>query len=368
MSHSKQVSKIDLTFCVVGNMLGRNPGFVTTQGQIVADLLTDEGYQVISTSSRLNRFLRLWDIVHTIIRDRKRIDIIVLEVYSGMYFILADVASLLARVFGIPMIFVLHGGNLGVFSTRFKTWVKRVLTRADILVAPSPFIAKGLSGLGLPIRIVPNIVEIDKYPFRLRGNVQPKLLWMRAFHELYNPRMAVEALDSIRRKYPKASLVMAGVDKGLEPEIKKMVEEMGLQDAVRFPGFLAQDEKINEFSAADIFINTNHVDNMPVAVIEACAMGLPVVATCIGGIPDMIANGENGLLVPDSDAKGMADAVVSLVENSELAERFSKNGRVLAERCSWEVVRADWEELFEEIMRVKDSTASLGMRRPVSNP
>lgn len=339
----------NLKLGVVGNMLGRNSGFVTTQGQIFSEMLATEGYQVISTSSRVNRVVRLADIVGTIVQKRNSIDILILEVYSGLYFILADVVSKLGQFFGIPMVFVLHGGNLPVFSTRFQSWVGRVLGRADILVAPSSFLANGLAGFRLSIRVIPNILEIDKYPFRHRRKISPKLLWMRSFHEIYNPQMAVKVLASIKREYTEARLVMAGAEKGLEPEIEKLVEDLGLSESVRFPGFLDHNAKIREFSDADIFINTNHIDNMPVSVVEASAMGLPVVATCVGGIPDMITAGENGLLVPDDDVKGMADAIVSLLENEELAERLSTNGRNFAELSSWEIVKRQWETLFDEI-------------------
>ena len=350
MSVTNHIPNIGLKICVVGNMLGQNQGYITTQGQIMANLLTNEGYCVISTSSRVNRVARLADIIGTVIRHRDCIDIIVLEVYSGLYFILADMVSKLGQFLGIPMIFVLHGGNLSVFSTRFQAWVSRVLHRADILVAPSPFLAKGLADLSLPIRTVPNIVEIENYPFRLRRKLNPTLLWMRAFHELYNPTMAVMVLEALRKKHTRASLVMAGGDKGLASEVKKFAEERGLNSAIRFPGFLDQKAKVEEFSKADIYLNTNHIDNMPVSLIEACAMGLPVVATSVGGIPDMITDGRNGLLVRDGDIKGMADALVSLLENAELAERLSINGRKLAEQSSWEIVKQHWEALFDEIM------------------
>ncbi len=358
---------MDLTLCVAGNMLGRNPGYVTTQGLILADLLKHERYRVICTSSRVNRLLRLADIVQTLIRHRNDIDVLLLEVYSGRSFFLADLTSLLARSFGIPMILVLHGGNLGEFSARLRVWVKRVLSRADILVAPSPFLAKGLAGIGLPIRVIPNIVEIANYPFRTRREIRPNLLWMRAFQQLYNPQMAVDVLEAVKRTYPQASLVMAGVDKGLEPEVTRAVKERGLEESVRFPGFLNQKAKVREFSEADVFLNTNHIDNMPVAVVEACAFGLPVVATCVGGIPDLIRNGEEGLLVPDNDVQGMAEAVCSLIENPELAERLSRNGRLLAERSAWEAVRPEWEKLFKEVLQKKKGILQISEPRQVSN-
>src|SRR4029077_6796216 len=127
-----------LQLCIIGNMLGRNRGFITTQGQILTDLFAREGYSVISASSRINRVFRLIEIASTIVRNRKRIDILILEVYSGLYFIVATVASCLGRFFNIPMIFVLRGGNLPDFSNRYPRLTPWVLGKADILVAPSP--------------------------------------------------------------------------------------------------------------------------------------------------------------------------------------------------------------------------------------
>ncbi len=336
-----------LRICVIGNILGRNPGYVTTQGQILADLLSGDGHKVISASSRLNRFLRFGEIVATVLKCRNSTDVLILEVYSGVYFVLVDVVGLISKYLGIHSIFVLHGGNLPEFSRRYPNWTSRVLRRASTLVAPSPFLARELADLNLAIRVVPNIVEIGSCPFRLRKSAEPKLLWMRAFHTLYNPHMALEVFRAVRDKHAKATLVMAGVDKGLEPEIRKRTDEMGLTHAVRFPGFLSKTEKLREFSDADIFLNTNRVDNMPVAVVEACAMGLPVVSTDVGGIPDLLTNNENGILVADNDTAAMTEAIDGLLMNSALSEKLSRNGRLLAERSSWTSVRDDWSDLFD---------------------
>jgi glycosyltransferase involved in cell wall biosynthesis len=125
---------------------------------------------------------------------------------------------------------------------------------------------------------------------------------------------------------------------------------MGLQGAVQFPGFLDYDGKRREGNAADIFINTNRIDNMPVAVLEAGAMGLPVVATAVGGVPDLLVDGRDGVLVPDDDEAAMAGAILRLLRDPELAGRLSRNGRLLAERSAWEAVRPQWTTLFAEVM------------------
>ncbi len=82
------------------------------------------------------------------------------------------------------------------------------------------------------------------------------------------------------------------------------------------------------------------------------AMGLPVkVATAVGGVPDLLTDGETGLLVPDSDDRAMVQAIKRLLSESELAGRLSANGRRLAERSAWESVRLQWEQVFKEVGR-----------------
>ena len=89
---------------------------------------------------------------------------------------------------------------------------------------------------------------------------------------------------------------------------------------------------------------------MPVAVLEACAMGLPVVSTNVGGLPDLLAHGETALLVPDDNDEAMAAAISSLLGGVGLAARLSANGRQLAERSSWEQVRPQWERIFGDLL------------------
>ncbi len=327
-------------------MLGRNRGHVTTQGQVVADLLAAEGFAVTCVSSKINRAARLTEIVATIIAHRREFDLLVLEVYSGLGFVIANVAGQLGRFFRVPQIMVLHGGDLPAFVSRFPRWTKRVLARADLLVAPSGFLAETVRPLGFEATQIPNVINIADYPFRERERIEPRLIWMRSFHSIYNPEMALEVLTELRRTFPKATLTMAGVDKGLERKVKKMAHDAELSHAVRFPGFLDPAGKIREFAAADIFLNTNRIDNMPVSVLEACAFGLPVVATSVGGLPFLISHRQNGLLVPNEDVKAMTGAVIELLTDPELTRTISIGANQLARRSSWNRVRRDWEELF----------------------
>lgn len=335
--------------CVVGQLLGRNPGYVTTQGQILADRLSESGYSVLSCSSKINRFGRLADVVRTLVRHRRSIDLIIVEVYSGLSFVLADVASLAAALLGIPAVGVLHGGSLPDHSRKYPRWTKRVLSRFRSLVAPSAFLARGVEPLGLSARVIPNTLDLERYPFCERLVLRPRLIWMRSFHEIYDPEMAIDVLAKVRKRFPEATLVMAGRDKGLLQTVISRADALGLSDAVSFPGFIGHNEKIKLFMEGDIYLNTNRVDNMPVAVLEAFAMGTPVVATRVGGLPDLVRDSETGVLTAPGDASEMAAAVIRLLENPDRAHEVALNARRSVEASEWSNVLRQWESLFREI-------------------
>ncbi|MCB0027647.1 MAG: glycosyltransferase family 4 protein [Anaerolineales bacterium] len=334
---------------IVGPLLGRNPNWVTTQGEILADLFTDAGYRVEETSSVPNRTLRLLDTARNLISWRNKVDLIILMVFSGPAFFMADLSSFLAKLIGKPVIMCLRGGNLPEFSQEHPAWVKRVLARSARIVSPSAFLADYFSKWGFQIDIIPNVLNLDNYPYRHRAAVQPKLLWMRTFQDPYNPEMAVETLALLQKQFPEATLTMAGQPKGSLENVKLLSEEKGLTSKIRFAGFLNMIDKQREFAQHDIYLNTNRIDNMPVSVVEAIAFGLPVVATEVGGIPFLLDHEDTGLLVPNEDAAAMAAAIARLLQEPALASRLSANGRELAESCHWSAVKEQWEGLFAEL-------------------
>jgi len=331
-------------------MVGRNPGHTPTPAEILSDLFEDAGYTVTSASDLLNRYRRLADIVKTLIRQRNSADILVIDVYGERSFVVEDIASQLGQRLGLRVVMFLHNSTFPQFMARFPGWARRVLGRADALITPSEFLARAIVPYGFQAQVIPNVIDLSAYEYRHRQTVNPRLFWMRRFYPYYNPIMAVRVLARLRATMPEATLVMAGRDDGVEDEVRQLVTELGLTDAVRFTGFLDMKEKIREGNSADIFLNTNNVDNMPVSVIEACAMGLPVIATDVGGIRDLLTDEETALLVPDDNVEAMVEAVHRLVREPGLAGQLSANGKQLAECSSWQQVRPQWEGVFTKVM------------------
>lgn len=336
--------------CMVGPMLGRNEGWVTTQGEILADRFREADYPVLETSPIVNRYKRLVDTVYSLLAWRNQYDLAIISVYSGPAFFMADISSFILKKLNKPVIMVLRGGNLPEFADSRKKWVKRVLGRARTVVSPSLYLSRFCESMNIKVTVIPNTIKLDRYSFRLRRTIRPKILWMRTFHEIYHPEMAVEVIDQLIKAVPDIHLTMAGQEKGRLASVQRLVREKGLQDKVSFEGFLKIQDKQKLFAEHDIYLNTTRIDNAPVSVIEAAAFGLPVVSTNVGGIPDLLTAFETGLLVPDQDVDAMAKAVNLLFLRPDLVEKLSGNGRKLAETCAWQNVLGLWQKIFFNLM------------------
>ena len=210
---ARSSAKPSLRLGVVGPLLGVNPGWVTSQGEILAGLLAAEGYTVRTTSHIPARLPRLIDTLRAIYAWRDEVDLVIHQVYSGPAFVVTDAASLLSRLLGLRQIYVLHGGSLPEFVTSRRRWARAVMRRADAIVAPSGYLTTLFADdpeLSARTRVIPNILTLEDYSYHNRAVVRPRLLWMRTFHPIYNPEMAVDVLADLRRTHPEAALTMAG--------------------------------------------------------------------------------------------------------------------------------------------------------------
>ena len=327
----------------VGIHAGRRVSQPISQNEVLAGLFEAAGYVVRRASTVKQPVVRTLHHILAIL-TWWRVDLIVVAVFSGRSFIMAEVATALGRLTGKRMILFLHGGNLPVFGPQHRRRVERVFRRADRILAPSGYLAATFRDWGYDVHIVPNVLDIDAYPYRERSAASPNLLWMRTFHEHYDPLMAVRVFAKVLERHPDARLTMGGADQGLLDATRAEAERCGVADRIDFAGYLRGDAKVAALDRCDIFLNTNVVDNMPVSVLEACASGLVPVATAVGGVPDLLQDGVDGILVDAGDVDAMTAAVLDLLDSPDRYARMSAECRKLAERCSWPQVRRCWEE------------------------
>lgn len=332
---------------VVGNFLSALNGR-RLYCEDLADRLESSGYRVLRASARSNRLLRIAGMVGAALSRRSEYDVACIDVFSGPAFLWAEASAAAVRHAGRRYVLALHGGNLPAFARRWPRRVSNLLRGAARVTAPSPYLAQELRGYRPGIAVIPNALDLARYEFRLRSAPVPHLVWLRAFVEHYNPRMAVRVLRALAGDFPEARLTMIGSDRGdgSLQRTRKLAEDLGVAGRVEFPGGVAKSAVPLWLNRGDIFLNTTNVDNAPVSVMEAAACGLCIVSTTAGGIPYLLRHETDSLLVPCGDSGGMAEQVRRLLNEPELAEAISRNGRAMAESRDWSRILPQWQNLL----------------------
>ena len=316
----------------------------------LAQQLRGAGWPVWTASHCNGGLARTADAVAAVLRWRRRYDVAQVDVFSGRAFYWAEAVCWALRAVRKPYVLTLHGGALPEFALRRPRRVARLLRCARAVTAPSRYLQEAFAAPDRPIELIPNAIDLRRYPFRPRPNPRPQLIWLRAFHDLYNSVLAVETLAALKPDFPETTLRMIGPDRG-DGELgrcRERVERLALAHSVAFDGPVPKPEAPRRLELGDIFLNTSSVDNTPVSVIEAMACGLPIVSTRVGGIPALLEDGHDALLT-SADSREMAAAVRRLLTEQGLATKLAANARRKAEAMDWAGVLPRWQNLLEEV-------------------
>lgn len=345
----------------VGNMLskhGKSKSFI----ELLSSKL-ESRYQICKASDHANKIVRLLEMLFIVFKYRKKINVVLIDTYSTGAFWYAFLVGWECRLFSLPYIPVLHGGNLPFRYKSSPCAINSLLKNAAVVVSPSLYLLKFFNENGFAAKYIPNFIEIKEYPFRDRTPLKPKILWVRAFHKIYNPTLAIRMLLQLSEKIQHASLCMVGAFKDSSiHEVREMIQEYRLEQKVEITGIMRKEDWIAKARDFDIFVNTTDIDNMPISLIEAMALGLPVVSTKVGGIPYLIQHNKNGLLVSSNNAEEMTEAVIRLIDDQLFAKNIIRQAREHVEQFDWNVVSESWFKILDryESVAVNKSSAPYG--------
>ena len=273
----------------IGNKLNNKRSNVSSIDALVP-LFEKEGYTMYYASSRLNKVLRLSEMLIDCVRYRKKIDVVIIDTYSTLNFYYALFVSQLCRILNLKYIPSLNGGNLPKRLRENPFLCKLIFNHAYKNVSPSLFLKEAFETYGYTnINYIPNTIELEHYPFKQRSFASVNLFCLRSFSDIYNPLLAIKILKALQDDGIDAILCMVGPDSdGTLKKAKKLAKQLEVD--VQFPGKLSKPEWVKLAQDYNIFINTTNFDNMPVSVIEGMALGMVVVSTNVGGMPYLIKN------------------------------------------------------------------------------
>jgi len=329
----------------IGNNLTKKTKYNSTI-VILSNLLKKEGYSITVSSDKTNKILRLMDMCFSLLKNIKKTDYVLIDTFSTINFYYALIISQLARLFHVKYIPILHGGNLPERLHKNKFYSDLIFNNSYKNVAPSNYLKSAFENNGYETMFIPNILEVENYDFKNRASFEPKLFWVRAFKELYNPTLAIKVLDLLKETYPEAKLCMVGpfVDDSYE-KCLKLVKDLKLENSVEFTNVLLKEDWHKKSEDFDIFINTTNFDNTPVSVMEAMALGLPIVSTNVGGMPFLIEDKIDGLLVEKDNLDQMVNAIISILKSKY--PKLSLKAREKVVTFDWNVVKNQWIKILK---------------------
>lgn len=345
------------------------PGGVTTQVEALSRCLRGDGVEVRPVDTNIQTLRRLGRPGHWLLplgqlgvvpwrlwRASRGADLIHVHLASYWGFYLPMLAIALARPWRrLPVVASYHGGKARPFVAAQRSRVLALLKRVDLLLTSAQAIAAVFEEQGLHPILMPNVVDLDAFRPRpanrsdLTVQPAPLLLWIKRFDEVSNPALMVRAYALVRRQVPAARLVMIG-DGPRRAEIEALAA--GLDAPVEFAGRVSFEALKAAYTAADVFVSSSAVDNQPNTLLEASTQGLPIVATAVGGVPEMVHDGVDALLAPPDDPDALAQAIVRLLTEPGLAQRLSRAAIANAGRFTWDAVRPQMAEAYDRARKM----------------
>jgi glycosyltransferase involved in cell wall biosynthesis len=283
-----------------------------------------------------------------LVRELRKADVV--HVFSASYFsfFLAPLpAVIIARLLGKPVVMNYRSGQAPDHLRRSAV-ARATLRHVDRNAVPSRFLQDVFAGFDIRSDVIPNIVDVDRFKFRLRQPLAPRLLSTRNFEDLYNVACTLRTFAVVQRRYPDATLTLVGGGSE-EAALRALASELRLRH-VTFVGRVAPENIWQYYAAADIYLQTPNIDNMPSSVLEAFASGCAVVSTNAGGVPAILTDGVHGLLVECGDHEAAADRIVRLIEDPVLARTLTTEARESCEKYRWHRVREQWLTLYRDLV------------------
>jgi glycosyltransferase involved in cell wall biosynthesis len=292
---------------------------------------------------------------------RCEFDVIQVHIATGMTML---PAFMISKIAGKPYVVTCHGSEIRIFPKKAfsKLLQKILLLKASHVVAVSMDIRDlllkeyGLSSR--KIKIVPNGYD-EELVNQLRtiasnsvcGKI-PSLVFVGTLREAKDPLNLIEAFRIVSGRVENVRLQIVG-DGTLRPAVERKIESYKMQDRVTLHGAVSHERALEVLASSDIYVLTSVDEGLPISLIEAMALGKAVVATSVGGVPEIVIDGVNGMLTPPRLPGRIAQSIERLLEDPVLTERLRKAAAESVRDFSWSNIAQKYQNIYREVRRPK---------------
>ncbi len=217
--------------------------------------------------------------------------------------------------------------------------VRKTLRQADHISATSEFLKRRceelLPGSEKKITVIPFGVELPKVPTN-EPDSPVRLLFLKKHLKRYGPDVLLRAFAVASKQVPSLCMTMAG-DGPMHEELVALTNDLHISKQIDFPGFVPNEQAHKLIEKSHIIVMPSLEEAFGVAAIEGSVHGRPVIATTVGGIPEVICDGQSGILVPPDDVDALATAIIKLASDKELRNSMGQAGKkIVCEQYLWD--------------------------------
>lgn len=227
----------------------------------------------------------------------------------------------IAKFFHKQVVWHMHAGRFAVFYQQHRYAVKKVVDKSDVIIALSEF-WKEYFKKEFPtkrVEIIKNVISAPKVHKQQTSYFT--LLFLGLLGKNKGIYDLLECIRDHKEEFQgKLKLYIGG--NGEIEQVKQLIKEYGIADIVMFEGWISGDKKIELLNNSDAYILPSYKEGLPISILEAMSYGMPIISTPVGGIPEIVSNGENGYLVEPGNKEDIYKAIISLLNNTDLRNRM----------------------------------------------
>ena len=264
---------------------------------------------------------------------RERPDLVYVHMSYRGSFVRARALQKIARRFHVPFVMHLHGSEFEdwyhYLASKKQAQVREFLSNCSHVIVLGEHYRESIQSIcpGVSVEIVHNSVRIPNNITNL-NNTENRILFLGVLIQRKGVEDLLRAFAQIKPEIWRLVLSGSGPE---EESLKKLAKNLGIGDRTDFPGWIDGQRKRDLLESSQILALPSYNEGLPIAILEAMSLGLPVISTTVGDIPACVRNGENGILVSPGDRDALARALSALTSDEEMWRKYSRNARITIE-------------------------------------
>lgn len=261
-------------------------------------------------------------------------------------------AFLAKKILKIPFIIWGRGSDVYLPGRFTRIISKPILHNADAVLALTEDMRQKMKGIAnREIFVVPNGINLEQFtggssPIAKENGVQ-NILFVGRLHPVKGVQYLIRAMENVLEEIPDAKLILVGngEERG---NLEALSIQLGVQKSVQFVGVVPHEKVHSYMQQADIFVLPSLSEGFPGVILEAMACGLPVIATRVGGIMDIIVEGVNGYLIDEMRPDAISEKLLFLSRNKQIKRKISQNNKQIVKKYNWDYVVSNLEKVYRK--------------------